>query len=204
MQGAVSQPAAPSTNQFALTATYDREGLPVPQWSFHVTPGGAVEYTSHHAAVGITDVPVRFTLSPTGQAKLGKWLAESHGLVPCETKTKGLARMGTKTLTYAADGGAPVTCAYNFSDNKAVMQTMEYLSQASSTIETGITIDRLHRYDRLGLDPVLIRLATDAKEGKAQELAAIAPSLQSLVSDDAVLERVRLRASQLLELAKLQ
>lgn len=198
--GVAQQAAAP----FTLVASYDREGLPVPQWTIHIAPDASVDYTSHHAAPGVADVPVRFMLSSTGQAKLGRWLADSRDLSPCETKSKGLARMGMKTLTYTPSTGVSVTCAYNFSDNKPMMQAMEYLTQTSATIETGMTIDRLHRYDRLGLDPVLMRLAADAKEGKAQELAAIRSALESLVTDDAVLERVRLRAAQLLELAKLQ
>lgn len=207
-QGAAPQ-ATPAANTsaatgFALTATYDREGLPVPQWSFRIAPTGSVEYTSHHALPGIVDSPVRFQLSRTGTAKLGKWLADSHGLSPCETKTKGLARMGTKTLSYTAADGAPVECSYNYSDNKSLTLVSDYLSQVSSTIEDGVTIDRLHRFDRLGLDPVLIRLADAAKAGKAQELIAIRPSLEALVADDAVLERVRLRAAALLQLASQQ
>ncbi len=201
-QAAIAQ--QPDATGFALTATYDRDGLPVPQWAFHVAPGGAVEYTSHHAAPGIADAPVRFQLSPTGRAKLGRWLASANGLAPCETRTKGLARMGIKSLTYTPTNGAAVTCAYNFSDNKSMSQVMEYLSAASYTIEEGMTMDRLHRYDRLGLDPVLMRLVAAAKDGKAQELAAIRPSLEALVTDDAVLERVRVRAAELLEFAKLQ
>ena len=198
------QPAVDAPTGFGLTASYDREGLPVPQWTFLLMPNGSVEYTSHHALPGMTDAPVRFQLSQSGKAKLGKWLAESHGLAPCETKTKGLARMGTKTLTYTAAGAVPVTCAYNFSDNKSLQLISEYLSEASYTIEEGATLDRLHRYDRLGLDPVMIRLAAAAKAGKAQELAAIRPTLESLMADDAVLERVRQRAAELLELAKQQ
>ena len=198
---AEAQSSAPA---FALTATYEREGLPVPQWAFRIAPDGAVDYTSHHAAPGMTDAPVHFQLSPSGAAKLGKWLADAHELVPCETKTKGLARMGTKTLTYTPAGGMAVTCTYNYTDNRPLTQVSEYLTQASTTVEEGMTIDRLHRYDRLGLDPVLIRLATAAKEGHAPELGAIRPSLESLVADDAVLERVRLRAAELLELAKQQ
>lgn len=189
---------------FALTASYDRDGLPVPQWTFKLQPDGAVEYTSHHAAPGIADVPVRFHISRTGEAKLGKWLVDAHGLQPCETKTKGLARMGTKALTYTPADGSAATCTFNFSDNRPMMQVTDYLLQASATLEDGMTIDRLHRYDRLGLDAVLLRLATAAKEGHAPELGAIRPSLEALVADDAVLERVRVRAAELLELAKQQ
>ncbi len=189
---------------FSLTETYDRDGLPVPHWSIHIAPGGAVEYTSHHATAGVSDENVRFTLSATGQTRLGKAVEESHDLKPCETKTKGLARMGAKHVVYAPAGGAEVHCDYNYTDNKGLQQMTEYLSNVSYTLEEGATIDRLHRYDRLGLDPVLIRLAGAAKDGRAPELAAIRTSLEALAVDDAVLERVRMRATELLNAAKLQ
>ncbi len=189
---------------FTLTATYDREGLPVPHWTFRMLPGGVVDYTSHHAAAGASDSAIHFQLSRTGLAKLAKLLSESHSLAPCETKTKGLARMGDKGFAYTPAGGAEVHCTFNYTDNRPLGLAAEFLSQVSYTLEEGVTIDRLHRYDRLGLDPVLTRLATASKEGKAPELAAIRTSLEALVSDDAVLERVRLKAAQLLDAAKLQ
>lgn len=191
---------------FSLTMSYDRPGLPVPHWEFAIQPDGAAEYNAKHAleGVGVVDVPLRFTLSRTGAAKLAGWLAQSNGLQPCETRTKNLARMGDKVLVYRPQDGGEARCAFNFTDNKALAAATQYLISASYTLEEGATIERLHRYDRLGLDPVLIRLTAAAKEGKAPELGAIRPSLQGLVSDDAVLERVRLKASQLLALADQQ
>ncbi len=196
--------AQTAADGFSLTATYDREGLPVPNWKFHILPSGATDYTSHHSAAGISDSAIHFQMSRTGAAKLAKLLSDSHGLVPCETKTKNLARMGEKTFAYTAMGSPEARCTFNYTDNKALAQAAEYLSSVSATLEEGITLDRLHRYDRLGLDPEMIRFAAAAKDGKAEELGAIHSSLESLVADDAVLERVRQKAAQLLAAAKLQ
>ncbi len=189
-----------------LLAEYDRAGLPVPHWTFAIAGDGQTEYQRTYAvpAVGASDAPIRFTLSASGQAKLRKWIADSKAMQPCETKTKNLARMGQKTLEYHDGSGATLRCSFNYTDNKALAAATDYLLSVSYTLEEGATIDRLHRYDRLGLDPVLIRLAEAAKEGKAPELAAIKPSLQALVADDAILERVRTKASQLLLLADQQ
>ena len=199
-----SLPAQTPPDGFSLTATYDREGLPVPNWKFHILPSGATDYTSHHSAVGVSDSAIHFQMSRTGMARLARLLSDSHGLVPCETKTKNLARMGDKSFAYTALGAAEVRCTFNYTDNRALAQAAEYLSNVSATLEEGSTLDRLHRYDRLGLDPEMTRLATAAKEGKAEELGAIRSSLEALVADDAVLDRVRQKAAQLLAAAKLQ
>ncbi len=197
-------PAQSPAEGFSLTATYDREGLPVPNWKFHILPSGATDYTSHHAAAGVSDSAIHFQMSQTGTAKLSRLLGDSHGLVPCETKTKNLARMGDKTFVYTPLGSAEVRCTFNYTDNKALAQAAEFLSSISATLEAGTTLDRLHRYDRLGLDPEMTRLAAAVKDGKATELGAIHNSLEALVADDAVLERVRQKAAQLLAAAKLQ
>ena len=191
---------------FQLLAEYDRPGLPVPHWTFNIVQGGQTEYQRTYAApaLGASDAPIHFRLSASGQAKLQKFIADSKAMQPCETKTKGLARMGQKTLEYRDGTGVTLRCSFNYTDNKALAAATDYLLAVSYTLEEGAAIDRLHRYDRLGLDPVLIRLAEAAKEGKAPELAAIKPSLQALVADDAILERVRTKASQLLLLADQQ
>lgn len=192
---------AQSDPGFTLVATYDRPGLPVPHWQMRIAPTGQVEYTSEHAAGGPPAAagPIQFKLSATGAAKLQHLLDDSHGMQPCETKTKGLARMGMKTLEYrSASQSAPVQCTFNYTDNKPLAGAMEYLLAVSLTIEQGESLDHLHRYDRLGLDPVMTQLASAAKAGQAQELQSIRPTLASLANDDAVLERVRQKAADLL------
>jgi hypothetical protein len=74
--------------------------------------------------------------------------------------------------------------------------------EIANTVQAGVELDRLHRYDRLGLDAVMRRLAADVKEHRAVEVIAIQPTLQRLAEDEAVMERVRARAQELLALAK--
>ena len=185
---------------FRLAASYDRPGLPVPHWQFRIAPNGQVEYTSEHAA-GNTPAskdPVVFQLSPGGSAKLQQLLDGSRGMQPCETKTKGLARMGMKTLEYQDGTHAAAQCTFNYTDNKPLAAAADYLIAISYTIEQGTMLDHLHRYDRLGLDPVMTQLATAFKAGQAQEMQAIRPTLNALATDDAVLDRVRQKAVELL------
>ena len=135
---------------------------------------------------------------------MGGLMARSKGMQPCETKTKGLANMGMKDVVFTPVGGPGVHCAFNYTDNKPLSEALDYVLALAGTVQTGIELERLHRYDRLGLDPVMIHLAEDAKSGRAVEMGAIRPTLESLITDEAVLERVRTRAGQLLELAKEQ
>lgn len=191
---------AQDVSPFRLSASYDRPGLPVPHWQLRIAASGEAEYTSQHAAGSPPPpaAPIAFKLSEEGSMKLGKLLNDSHGMQPCETKTKGLARMGMKSLEYQSGSDAAVQCTFNYTDNKPLAAAADYLIAVSYTIEQGATLDHLHRYDRLGLDPVMTQLTTAYKAGQAQELQAIRPTLNSLANDDAVLERVRQKAAELL------
>lgn len=199
----VARPAPAQAAGFRLTASYDRPGLPVPHWQIRIAPSGQVEYTSEHAAGGTPAAsgPTLFKLSQSGSAKLQQLLDDSHGMQPCETKTKGLARMGMKALEYQSGAQPAVQCTFNYTDNKPLASAVDYLLAVSYTIEQGATLEHLHRYDRLGLDPVMTQLATAYKAGQAQEVQSIRQTLDTLANDDAVLERVRQKAAELLVVA---
>lgn len=182
---------------FRLVVNYDRPGLQVPHWQITVPAHGMAAYTGKPDK-GTDPGQVLFRLSSTGRTRLASLMGRTHNLQPCETRSKGIANMGTKEVEYAAADGPAVHCTFNFTDNKPLSDALDYMMAIAGTVQAGLELDRLHRYDRLGLDPVMIRLAEDAKAGRAVELGAIRPTLESLATDVAVLERVRTRAQQLL------
>jgi hypothetical protein len=188
---------------FRLVVSYDRPGLLTPHWQITVPAHGPLAYVGKPAK-GNDAGEAFFQLSPPGHAKLADILSRTHGLQPCETKSKGIANMGTKTFDYTPEGGAQAHCEYNFTDNKALSDAFDYVLAIAVTVQTGAELERLHRYDRLGLDPVMIRLVQDVKDGHAAELSAIRPALESLATDVAVMDRVRARAQQLLDMATQQ
>lgn len=195
--------AQESATAFRLVVSYDRPGLQVPHWQISVPPRGMAEYTGKPEK-GNDPGQVLFRFSEAGRARVGALLTRSKGLKPCETKSKGLANMGIKDVVYAPVDGTESHCAFNYTDNKPLSELSDYMLSLAGTLQAGLELERLHRYDRLGLDPVMIRLAEDAKTGRAVEMGSIQPTLESLVADEALLDRVRSKAQQLLELAKLQ
>jgi hypothetical protein len=194
---------AAAQDGYKLVASYDRPGLNVPHWEIVIPPAGMAQYTGKPVK-GNDPGTVPFQMTDAGHAKLAALLEKSNGMKPCETKSKGIANMGQKQIVYTPASGAPLTCSYNYTENKALGEVFDYLLGVADTVQAGVELERLHKYDRLGLDPVMVRLAEDAKAGKAYELGAIRPQLESLVNDPLVLEGVRVRAQQLLDLAKVQ
>lgn len=194
--------ASPSFAQgtYELKMSYDRPGLTVPHWTLTIPQAGPATYTGKPEQ-GIDPGTVTVPFSAAGRDKLATLLARTHNLQPCETHTKGIANMGAKELTYSPSGQPPVHCAFNYTDNKPLSEVSDYLVSIANTVQYGLELDRLHRYDRLGLDAVLARLQNEVKEHRAVELVAIRPALESLTRDDALMDRVRSRAQMLLDLA---
>jgi hypothetical protein len=70
----------------------------------------------------------------------------------------------------------------------------------AETMDEGRELDRLHRYDRLGLDDAMAALSAEVSAGRALGLETIAGTLRALADDAEVMQRVRARASALLRL----
>lgn len=115
----------------------------------------------------------------------------------CSAAGGRIAFTGTKTLAYTGPQGAE-SCTFNYSHEKQVNEVASQLMAVAYTLQEGLRLTRDHRYDRLGLYDELGSLQDAAQSHMALELENIAPELQSIAQDDAVMEIARRRAQALL------
>jgi hypothetical protein len=116
---------------------------------------------------------------------------------PCQAPHGHVAFTGQKTLAYmGADGKG--SCTFNYSQDEAINNAAVNLTSVAYTLEIGERLAKEHRYDRLSLDGELAALQTAVTDRRALELENIAPELQSIADDDAVMNRARQRARALL------
>ena len=118
----------------------------------------------------------------------------------CETSQKKLAQTGTKTLRLE-QAGSVQTCTYNYSDDKRIQDATATFQGIAMTMEEAPRLEHLHRFDRLGLDAELAVFMQSVRDGRAIEVGNIAPTLRSLAADNDLMERVRVRAADLLQRA---
>jgi hypothetical protein len=210
---ASAQPTAPTPS---LSFHFERPGLPVPEFTLTVLADGTGTYAATYAAAPATDShygAAYVSGKPVGDTKVSRPVALSaqttarlfervrstdHFHAPCESKQKNVADTGAKTITYI-DATGTSSCTYNYTENKAVAALTDTFLGIAETLDEGHTIDLKHRYDRLGLDRELTVLLEAIHDGRAIEVATIAPTLRSLADDTQVMERVRKRAAGLLE-----
>jgi hypothetical protein len=89
---------------------------------------------------------------------------------------------------------------YNYSSIAAVQQLTALLQNIAGTLEYGSRLSYYHRFQKLALDDELKHMEAQAKNSELSELQAVAPVLQEIVEDPSVLNGVRARAKQLIEM----
>ncbi|MGH9492035.1 MAG: hypothetical protein ACRD2K_00915 [Terriglobales bacterium] len=115
-------------------------------------------------------------------------------------KKHRIADTGRKTLIYSGSSGSHQT-TYNWSENAAIQELTDTFQGISNTQEAAFELNRLRRYDRLGLNQQLQRMEEMAKDGWLRELQVIAPLLETLANDREIMHIARQRAQRLLQLA---
>ena len=194
---------------------FERKGVPVPHYVILLREDGSGRYQADEAEVapsmqsssamqyvGGKHVDRPITLSPATTEKIFKTARTVNFFnIECASKAKNIANTGDKTLSYTGSDGKG-SCGYNYSENKNISMLTDMFLAIAFTMDEGRRLEFLHRYDRLGLDAEMNSLANEAQAGRALELGTIAPTLDSIAGDTALMQRVRLRAEKLLEQSK--
>ena len=119
----------------------------------------------------------------------------------CDDGGKNIAFQGTKTLQYEGPEGQG-SCTYNWSKNAQIDKLTDQFEAIAATLDEGSKLKRQYEHGRLSLDAELETLDQMVHDGRAIEVENIAPILQTLAGDEAVLQRVQRRARALLAQAK--
>jgi hypothetical protein len=125
--------------------------------------------------------------------------ARSHRFfaMDCEAADAHIAFTGKKTVAYAGSDGSG-QCSYNWSRDKELNQLAENLMAVAYTLYEGNRLAIEHEHSRLSLDSELGTLQDAVKDHRALEIENIAPVLEAIAADPAVMNRARNRARALL------
>jgi hypothetical protein len=192
-----------------IVFSFERAGMPVPKFTLDMDQNGRGGYSGEEAMPvvrGVATEPATqafersFAIAGGSAEKIFRLARQAQRFnVECASKAKNIADTGRKTLRYEGADGAG-SCTFNYTENKAVGEITDVLLGMVETMDEGRELDRLHRYDRLGLDDAMATLSVEVDEGHALELETIAGTLRSLAGDAEVMQRVRARAAALLRL----
>ena len=199
----------PVASQSALpTISFDflLEGSVPPHYSIAVAPDGKAIYRSYGPpAAGATPPQPyerRFLLAEPTRAHILE-LATALQCFQGDFEYHGgrVANMGAKTLACNWTGRESHT-TYNYSTNQRLQELTTLFQDISNTMEHGRRLDYLQRYDKLGLEEEMKFMEEQEKNRQLAELQAVAPQLERILNDSAVLNVTRHRAEHLLQVIK--
>jgi hypothetical protein len=110
----------------------------------------------------------------------------------CEARNK-VAFQGTKRLTYTGPEGSG-SCQFNYSTDRRIQDLGDSAVAVATSVTEGFKLQSLQIHDRLGLDREMEYVVEAVKDGRMQQIGVIHDELESLASDESLLERVRHRA----------
>jgi hypothetical protein len=205
----VAQPTGPGVSVVAFDLTW--EAATPPKYFITVDSSGNAKYISREKQVpdqnaqeGIDapepDFEFSFTMSPANRDRVFQLAKDTNYFNGSFDYTAHrIANTGKKVLTYA-DSGRIFHTTYNWSENKSIDQLTKLFQGISYTIEHGRKLQFLRRFDKLGLEQELKGMEDAAKSGYIAEIQIIAPLLENIANDPAILHIARERARRLLAL----
>jgi hypothetical protein len=200
---AQAQPAAVAT----VTFTCDFPGSDPDHYVISVSDDGSANYDSNSKLNDSADSqPFHsvFTVSQASSAHVFELTKRVHYFEgELDSKKKNLASTGVKTLAYK-DAQKNTHATYNYSPIPAVQELTEFFQSLSTTLEFGNRLDYYLRYQKLALDQELKQMEEMSNSGGLQEISAVAPILQKILDDPAVIKVSRARAQRLLQVAAIK
>ena len=198
------QPAASAQPAMVVFRLDWKQGMPWVDYAFTVQEDGTTHFngTGNPADSGDGDsFQQDFVMSPANAQNVFQWAkATNYFQGQFESKTKNVARTGTKTLEYHGPS-LDTSTSYNYSPNPNIQQLTSLFQAIAVTLDYGRKLAYQYRFDKLGMDTRLKELVDLKSNGQAEELQAIEPILRKIADDDNMMHMARLQARQLLKAA---
>ncbi|HEV8493066.1 MAG TPA: hypothetical protein VGR76_12385 [Candidatus Angelobacter sp.] len=204
---ALAQARKPDQSSAMPSITFERiwEDFTPQSVTITVSADGASKYSSRTPGKNGDDADefhTEFTMSHDRCDKLFRYAKEADYFQGDFTfKKHAVASTGKKTLTYV-DASRHFNTTYDYSEHKAIQEITSIFMGLSNTIEHGRKLQFLRRFDKLGLEAELKVMEDAAESHSLVEIQLIAPTLESIAEDHAILNIARQRAHRLLAKAR--
>jgi hypothetical protein len=201
-----SQSAAPSGNASpaaVVTFTLDFPASDPPHYSIAVDATG---HASYECVVKVEEgsepqsYRTEFNVAAGNRDRIFEWAKQAKYFAgKIDSGDRKLAFTGQKTVSYQ-DGQRSFTGQYNFSNLEPVRQLTAFFQGMAGTLDYGRRLTYYHRYQKLALDDELKHMEAQARNNELSEIQALAPVLQEIIEDTSVMNVVRARARELIQM----
>jgi len=141
-----------------------------------------------------------FEVSTRNRERIFEWARQAKYFAgKVDSGNQKLAFTGEKMLSYQ-DGERSFTGRYNYSNLEPVRQLTGLFQNMAGTLDYGRRLTYYHRYQKLALDEELKRMEAQARSNELSEIQGVAPVLREIVEDTSVMNVVRARAKELIQM----
>ena len=202
----IGSPAAARAQESTLPTvkmTFDFPGSEPEHFVFSVRSDSHAVYDSNGKLTPQSEAGepfhLEFTMSAPTRERIFHLAKQAHYFEGnIDSKLTNIANTGAKTLSYT-DAKRHTEASYNYSSVPAVRELTALFQSISATLEFGRRLQSYHRYQKLALDDELTKMEEMQNDHMLAELPAVAPILQSIANDPAVMNVVRARCLRLLQ-----
>jgi hypothetical protein len=199
-QSAAGGKASPAA---VVTFTLDFPASDPPHYSITVDATG---HASYECTVKVEEgsepqsYRTEFNVTAGNRDRIFEWAKQAKYFAgKIDSGDRKLAFTGEKTVSYQ-DGQRSFTGQYNFSNLEPVRQLTALFQGMASTLDYGRHLTYYHRYQKLALDDELKHMEAQARNNELSEIQALEPVLQEIVEDTSVINVVRARARELIQM----
>ena len=197
------EPRTPEERQTPIvTFEFVFAGAQPPHYSLSVEGSGKAAYRSDEGESSGAEAGqpymVKFLMTPANAQRIFD-LARELNFFKGDFEYRGgrVANMGTKTLTFK-NGDASNAMTYNYSQNQSLQQLTTLFQGISNALEYRRKLERLYRYEKLGLEDELRHMEEDVKRNYIAELQVDESILHQIANDRSVMNISRKRAENIL------
>jgi hypothetical protein len=141
-----------------------------------------------------------FEISTANREKIFGWAKQAKYFAgKIDSGNDKIAFTGKKRLSYQDDRKSSVA-EYNYSNLETVRELTTLFQSIADTLEYGRRLAYYHRYEKLALDEELKHMEAQAKSNELSEIQCVATVLKDIVDDPSVMNVVRARAKDLIEI----
>jgi hypothetical protein len=198
------QPASGKPASATVTFTMDFPESNPEHYSIAVDSTGHARYECMGKVVEDSEeqtYKTEFEVSAGNREKIFDRAKQAHYFTSSiDSNNRKLAFTGTKTLSYQ-DGQRSNAKQYNYSTLAPVQQLTALFQSVAETLEYGRRLSYYHHYQKLALDDELKHMEAQARNNELSELQGVNPVLQEIFEDTSVINGVRARAQELMQMA---
>jgi hypothetical protein len=195
--------ASSSSSVPTVTFTLDFPQSNPAHYSIAVDASGHARYES---AAKLSDdseeqtYQTEFEVSAGNRQRIFEWAKQAQYFAgKVDSGNRKLAFTGAKILSYQ-DGPKSNTAHYNYSNQEPVRELTALFQNMAETLEYGRRLGYYHRYQKLALDEELKHMETQARNNELSEIQGVRPVLQGIAEDASVINVVRARAKELMQM----